>query len=235
MIIRKRKLLLTHVRIILDDTELEKYFYEKRHSYITGLSYHRFDFGDDVSVKQKQTMLISLAQTPEEILGGFHASTRNEVRRTLRDTSLSIICDGDDTENTYKLYADFERAQGRKPHNRSIFFGSKIFGAYRAGELISGIICYDAKPILRSRANFSKRFVASDKESRRAISNATKRLIYEICLYGRANGYQYFDQGSVNLTDPKKKSIGEFKSSFGGTFVDEYTYTYRGWVFRFLG
>ena len=133
------------------------------------------------------------------------------------------------------MYVNFEHIQGRKPHDRSIFLGSKVFGAYRNGELISGIICYGAKPILRSRANFSKRLIVVDRESRRAVSNATKRLIYEICLYGRTNGYTYFDQGSVNLMDPKKKSIGEFKSSFGGEFVDEYTYTYRGWPLRFFG
>jgi len=235
MIITKRKFFLTHVRIILDDEELKKYFREKRYSYITGLSYKQFDFGAGVAVKHKKTILISLGDTPEKILGGFHPSTRHEVRRALGDADLTIRSDDLNTDAIYQLYASFERAQGRIPHGRSIFLGSKVFGAYRDGELISAIICYDAKPILRSRANFSKRLMVSDNKDRRAVSGATKRLIYEICLYGRAHGYLYFDQGSVNLTDQKKKSIGEFKSSFGGELVDEYTYTYRGRILQFLG
>lgn len=232
MVITKRKFFLTHARIILDDKNLEEYFREKKYSYITGLSYNRFDFGPDVSVKHKKTILVSLLQDPEQLFMGFNANTRNEVRRALDENCLNIVADDKNRGMVYDLYAAFERAQSRRPQDASIFLGSKVFNAYHNGDLISVVICYDAPPVLRSRANFSKRLDAEDKEKRRLISRATRLLIYEICLYGRAHGYKYFDQGSVNLIDPKKKSIGEFKGGFGGELVDEYSYEYRGLLAR---
>jgi|SRR3989344_3518438 len=232
MIITKRKFFLSHARIILDDAQLEKCFREKNHHYITGLSYHKFNFGPGISIKSKKTMLISLRQSIEQIFEGFNANTRNEVRRATEEKELLITCDDRSYDAIYDMYMRFEKEQGRVPHDRSIFLGSKVFSAYYKGELISAIICYDAKPILRSRANFSKRMESASPEKRRIISRATRRLIYEICLYGKEHDYEYFDQGSVNLTDPRKKFIGEFKSSFGGELVDEYSYEYRDWFVR---
>lgn len=235
MIIEKQKFGFRSARVILNDEELRHAIVSKRFSYVTGISYHKMQWDHTLAVKEKKTITISLIPKAEDILGGFTPSARNEVRRTYDDDKFTIVPDDKNFGEVYLLYSTFEREQGRVPFDKkSIFAGCKAFSVYYERELVSGIICYDAYPYLRSRANFSKRLATSDNNKKRIIGRASKRLIYEICLYGHERGYELFDHGSVNFDDKEKSGIREFKSSFGGEIVPEYTYTYKSGVFRFL-
>ena len=73
-----------------------------------------------------------------------------------------------------------------------------------------------------------------DKEMLRLISFSTRRLVWEICKYGKENDYFGFDLGSINLVDSNKASIAQFKNSFGGKIVDEYLYIYKSKIFKFF-
>ncbi|MDP2947297.1 MAG: hypothetical protein Q8N88_04215 [Nanoarchaeota archaeon] len=68
------------------------------------------------------------------------------------------------------------------------------------------------------------------------ISIATRRLVYEVCKYGKEHNYKLFDLGSMpaDLKDKKKAGIAAFKGSFGGTLEDEYTYTYKSKLYKFF-
>ena len=235
MIIEKRKLFFSSARIILDDAALRSAISSKKYSYVTGISHHRVDIpGVRVAVKRKKTICVNIHRPMEAIFADFTASARNEVRHTWSDPKFTVADDDKNYDAIYRLYMDFEQAQGRKPFDRSIFLGCKAFSAYYDGELVSGVICYDSPPYLRSRANFSKRLSVADGEFLRIVSRASKRVMYEICSYGAAHGYTFFDHGSVNVDDPGKAGIREFKSSFGGEMVDEYTYTCKSPLFRLV-
>jgi hypothetical protein len=56
--------------------------------------------------------------------------------------------------------------------------------------------------------------------------------MFEICKYGQAHGAKLVDLASINLTDPAKKSIADFKSSFGGKIENEYQYIWSDGFFR---
>jgi len=110
------------------------------------------------------------------------------------------------------------------------------FSAYYKGELISLILCFDSFPYLRARSICSKRLEINDKEKYKIISNSTRRLVYEICKYGKERHYRLFDLGSMpsNLKDKKKTGIAKFKGAFGGKLEDEYTYTYKSSLYKFF-
>ena len=231
MLIEQQKFLFRSARVILDDSLLLRLLHEKRHAYISGISYNKLEVGSGVRIKPKKTIVISLQSDMEEVFNGYSDTVKNEIRRTFSMPELAFRTDSD-IDQAYELYRRFEERQGRTPHNEYSFRKSKIFNAYLDGLLVSSIACYDAFPHLRVRAIYSRRLVVGDKKQYAVIGYATKRLIYGICSYGKKNGYKDVDMGSVNLTDPKKKGIAQFKSSFGGTIVDEYTYTYESFIYR---
>lgn len=233
MIIEHSTIIGKTARIILDDTMLKESIEKKRYMYITGISYRKYTYGSDVRVKQKKTIIIDLkGHTRESLFGTFHDTTRNEIRRTQKSSVFSFRVQ-EDIERAYALYVRFERAQGRRPQKRYSFEQSLIFNAYMDGELVSSIACYDAKPFLRVRAVYSARLWA-DASMRASIGYATRALVYEICQYGIAHGYEGVDMGAANFDDPEKKGITQFKGSFGGRVVDEYTYEYASPLFAFV-
>jgi hypothetical protein len=233
MLIERHHFFLSSARVILDDALLTRLLQEKTYAYITGISHNKLQVDETISIKPKKTILIPLTSGIETISNGFSDTVKNEIRRTHTLEGFSFAIDTD-KEASYTLYAEFECMQHRVPQHKESFLQSKIFNAYLHGQLVSAIACYDAKPTLRIRAIYSQRLTTDEKERYKTIGFITKRLVYEICAYGHANGYTGVDMGAVNLTDPAKKGIAQFKSSFGGYIVDEYTYTYKSKLFRFL-
>jgi hypothetical protein len=235
MIIKKRKFLFfTSARIILDDQKLVRAFHEKKYYYLSGLSYRRFDFGPAVSVKQKQTILIDLVPQPEEILASFHDTTRNEIRRTFRMPDVTFVSDDKNLRAARTLYRRFETFQKRIFPFPVSLVGHRLFSAYSHNELIAAVLCYDAPPILRARAIFSRRHETHSPKERNETGYATRRLVYEASRWGHEHGYQFFDMGAINTRDPAKASITAFKRGFGGKEIDEYTYTSTSMIIAFL-
>jgi hypothetical protein len=131
-----------------------------------------------------------------------------------------------------KLYSVFEQ-MGDRPARRSAYFAQSLFaGAYWQEKLIASIICYDAKPILRVNAIVSIR--KGGGEEGKHVSFATRRLVFELIRYARDHGYTRLDLGGINMIDESKKGITAFKMSFGGRTIEEYTYTYKSLLFRYV-
>lgn len=228
MIIKRRKFLFfTSTRIILDDDALNRAFTEKNDSYITGISYNKFDFGSDVKVNPKQTIVIDLNRDLDDIMKSFNETARRYIRKSYEIDQLSIVARDDNLKDAYKVYKNFTLAQKRTPHSFSYFSnGSIFFNAYLNGEIISSVGCYDSKPYLRAWAICSKRLEAQDKGLYKIIGYASRRLFYEICKYGKENGYTTVDLGGYNVK-AAKTGIAQFKSSFGGLVASDYTYSYK--------
>ncbi len=224
MVIVHRRFLFSSARIILDDEELKKALREKCYSYITGLSYNKFDFGPEVKIKNKKTIVISVKNlSAEDFLWQSSETTRNEIRRTFKMPELFFRVPCEDAETIYRLYSDFEKEGGRIVRSKDYFQKSLLAGAYLDDRLIAAIICYDASPVLRINAIVSLRH---DESIRKYISFATRRLIFELFQYGSQKKYESLDLGGINVTEKEKLGITAFKRSFGGVGQDEYTYSY---------
>ena len=96
--------------------------------------------------------------------------------------------------------------------------------------------CYDLFPYLQVRAMFSKRMGVGEKnkELYKLIGSATRRLIFEICKYGKEKGYEFVGLGSINYSTSQKANVANFKMFFGSREGEEYTYVYKSERFIFL-
>lgn len=231
MIFIKKKLLFRIIRFILEpwpDVESLK----KEYSAIYLLSYDKKEL-PGFMVKEKDTPIIYLDKTLEEIFKSFNHTARNEIRKTFNNKiiGLRFVSDDHDLTSNYHLSAEFEKSQGRRPDNISDYQGCKIFSAYYHDELIANIICFDTGSILRAKVICSKRLKIDQPEKRKIISYAGRRLMYEVCRYGIENNYSIYDLGSVNFA---KKNLAQYKMSFTRATIKEYTYTYRSKWFNRL-
>ena len=235
MIQERNKLLFRSLRVLHQQENLKELLDKNKYDYITVISYS--DLGlekEGYILKHKNLANIALNGAIEDVLERFARRTKQEVLSTYKIPELEFKIADQDLKTTYKLYKDFERAQGRKPWGRESFDGVINFNAYYKGELIASVPCYDVFPYLQVRAIFSKRMGESDRELYKLIGSATRRLIFEACKYGKERGYKFVGLGSVNYSTEQKANVANFKMFFGSELGDEYTYTYKSRKFIFL-
>lgn len=233
MILKQRRLFFRTILLILEDEMITSVINDGAYSKISITSYKKMDLpGFEELIKT--TALIDLTPDEGSIFSKFSDTTRNEIRKTERNTELMVVADDDNFDGAYRLYKDFEYAQGRVPVTQEALRECKLFCAYFRNELISAIFVMESPHYLRIRSIFSKRLTIEDKETYKLISNATRRLVWEICRWGKGRGFVSLDLASVNFNNPKTANITKFKMSFGGGVVNEYTYVYRSKTFLFF-
>ncbi len=237
MFLISKKIFFRKIFIIFDDDKIKESFAKKEYSSIVGIT------RNDLSIKNvrfgvKKTAVINLSLSEEEIFSRFSDTTRNEIRRTEKDGSPEIFLEDKNRDKVYAMYEEFEYSQGRVPFPENDVSECLIFSAYLDGKITSAIYVdmgtgSNAKD-LRIRYIFSKRLNTEDKELYKAIGRSTRRLIWEICLWGKRKGFCSLDMATVNLTEKEKEGITRFKMSFGGEIVDEYTYSYKSKPFIYF-
>ncbi len=237
MIYKKRKFFLNSIRVLHQNEDLGELLDKTKYDYMTVISYR--DLGlekQGFGLIKKKLANIRLNGSLEEITAKFARRTQQEIMKTFKITELKFTVGDTDFHGTYALYRDFELAQGRKPWSRESLAGLMNFNAYYKGELIVAVPCYDLYPYLQVRAIFSKRLSIGDdnKDLYKIIGSATRRLIFEICKYGKENDYEYVGLGSVNYSTAQKSNVAQFKMFFGSEIGDEYTYTHKSRKFLFL-
>lgn len=230
-VVERRFVFFRSARVILNDALFLELLRKQEYSFIVALSQNAIVVPDTVTQKKKHTVNISLRRSPEEILQGFHDTTRNEVRRTFTMTDLVVTQDDDRFDEAYRLYKEFRHEKHLPVKQPSFLKQAMRMSAYWRGELIAVVTWYDVPPYMRIQHIFSKR--AATSEEKKIGGMATRRLIYEICAYG-SRRREYLDMASINTHNPAKGGITKFKLSFGGTIGDEYIYTYRSPFIRFL-
>lgn len=231
MILETRKLFFKSVFIVFDDDALKNAVKSGEFSSITAISRNVLSL-PNFNIKTKTTAVIDLTKSEEEIFAKFNETNRNEIRKTDKLASFRVVAENGDFVGAYSLYKDFERAQGRVPFTKNYFKDCSVFLAYYNGEAISGIFVDKGEKDLRVRCIFSKRLKTEDKELYRIIGHATRRLMWEICLWGKRHIFNSLDLAAVNFNRPEIAGITKFKMSFGGEVVNEYTYTYKSFLFR---
>ena len=109
---------------------------------------------------------------------------------------------------------NFENSQGRMPLLKRDILKSKIFSAYYNNHLITSMACMEDDNIMRLAQIASMRNSDVNNDLKKIISNASRRIMFEICKYCNEKNYQFFDLGIVNLNDKSKKGVVNFKMSF---------------------
>lgn len=238
MIYEKNKIFFRSLRILYQEENLENLLDKNKYDDITVISYEPLNLEKQgFGLMRKKLANILLDGTIDEISGRFARRTWQEITKTEKIPGLEFKINDPDSKSTYKLYAEFERAQGRKPWGVDSFSGVINFNAYYNGELIAAVPCYNLFPYLQVRAIFSKRLNVSEgsnKEMYKLIGSATRRLIFEICKFGKEKNYAFVGLGSVNYSTPQKSNVAQFKMFFGSTEGDEYTYIYKSKRLMFL-
>ena len=232
MITEKKRLWLRSVSVLLDDEKASQFLSSGVYDSIQVLSYAS-NLWPGVEPKTKTTAFIDLLSSEDDMLARMSDTTRNEIRRTYKIPELSFSAPEPVSDDVYSMYLRFEISQGRTPIGRAEMSHYRaIVGRYN-GEPFSAVTMIEAKPFLRIRSIFSKR-LAADKEMQKVIGYASRRVMWEWCLWGKKNGFEKLDVASVNLTDEGKKGISAFKLSFGGEIGHEYHYAYKKHVFQML-
>jgi hypothetical protein len=229
----RRYVFFRSARVILDENLFLKLLQKKEHSFIVAILQNNITVPDFVIRKQKRTANISLRRAPAEILQSFHDTTRNEVRRTFTMEGLTITQDDARFTEAYALYKTFRLAKGLPVKPPSFLRQAMRMSAYWQDTLIAVVTWYDVTPYMRIQHIFSRD--AKTPEERKISGYATRRLIYEICVYGSNAGREYLDLASVNMYNIAKQGITNFKLSFGASLADEYIYTYKSPFLRWVG
>lgn len=233
MIKINKKLFFRTASIVLEDNKIFEFINSGKYSSVVALSYNKLDIPNS-SLYSKPTLLIDLTKQENEIFQTFNDTTRNEIRRTEKSDSLFFSECKEIDRYSYDLYKDFEYSQGRVPVAFSELKETIFFGAYFENKLVSGICVSKSEPYLRIRSIFSKRTKTRDKELYKIIGYSTRRLVWNICLWGKKNKFISLDMASVNINNPRTESIAKFKMSFGKELTPEYTYIFKTKTFTFF-
>ncbi len=194
----------------------QRYYFEtptKLESFTEIFSHEKLGLPDCREIK-KPTTIIDLTQ--KDFLKTF--SEIDKIKKTFNLDYDFAYFQGDKT--MYRIYSHFETSQGRRPMTWYEFKQYEGIRCEYGGYPIAAITFTQTYPYLRVRSIFS---VPKTRE----VANGTRRLIYELCLYGKRIGYTGFDLAFVNFKDPAKKGVTDFKMSFNGYVVDEYIYIYK--------
>ena len=167
----------------------------------------------------KKSCMIDLSDGIESTFSKFHATTRNEIRRSDKIDGLKFVFGyQNDFDTFYQFHKTCEEERGWYPTPPDEIRNSLLFAATYDGELISGISCYSNNSRIRVGRIFSrKRGKMSERLNNLVYGCAAKRIVFNICEYAINHGIQQLDLGGIDLVDPLKAGIAKFKLSFGST------------------
>lgn len=243
MILESKKIFLKKVYIYSDDPFLKQSYMDGKYSAINATSYNKLpdDFlslykrRGSFMVRQKQITCIDLKLDSDEIFNRFNDTAKKHVRRALKNSDLSFShAKKPVNDESYGVYKNFEYSQGRVPISKGEFTKYRLFSASYKGEQISGISLVESHPYIRTITIYSKRLSVEDKEMYKIIAQASRAIVWQICLWAKKEGFIIFDLGSINTVDLAKAGITDFKLSFGGDVMPEYTYIYKSKIFSFF-
>lgn len=197
---------------------------KEKYDYIYLVSYNFIDTQElNICVLEKKTPIIYLNESIDKIFKKFKSNTKNEIRKTYRIEELNFISFDKKYEQIFNLNKIFESSKGWKPTIIDEFKNGNTFSAYYKNELITFVFFNIDNNIIRI-SNIASNRKELLNEYNKIVGYSTRRIIYEICKWGIENDIEFIDLGIINLTDPLKKGIAQFKSSFGAQIIDTYIY-----------
>ena len=177
------------------------------------------------------TKLIDLTQSPNELLGLFNSTTRNEIKRSFRDGSKFSI------ETNVDPFVDFYNKFART--NNLELISSSYLASFKNNLFISkgvhddeclvmhaNIMDQDLKRvrILLSVSHFRN---VSDSKKRALIGRVNRFLHFKDMIFAKNLNMERYDIGGYALNSENNilQGINKFKDGFGGELKRESNYT----------
>jgi hypothetical protein len=211
---------LIYHRVLVDNASIAlTHNLKEQFDYSFIISYGEFE-DTEYAIIEKNACLIDLTLDFESIFEKFNATCRKHVRRTLKNPDLEFKNNFEDREALYDFYKICEHERNWLPIPREEFDNSLIYAIACNGELMTGMTCYFTENRLRLGRIFSRRQSEDwDDVKKTVFSGGARRLVYEFCKFGKENSFSTLDLGGVDLEDPSKAGITQFKMSFGPEIV----------------
>lgn len=195
-------------------------------SYDYVFAYSFVDLGDieGFSRETKASQLLTLDGTAEDLMNQFHKKVRQQVRRAERDEGVHVEVDDPAREESYQFYVSIKQESGVTPHVEQDFSSVLWINGYLDGELVASSSWFDSGTTLRCQHSMSIR--KDDGADRALLSRLNRLLMWEACRLAEKTGRRYVDLAGIDLDDPTKAGIAEFKLGFGGETVPVQVYRY---------
>ncbi|HMR88665.1 MAG TPA: hypothetical protein PKD51_10950 [Saprospiraceae bacterium] len=163
----------------------------------------------------KETAIINTDCDLDQIKSRFSATCRNEINKSFKIDSLEIKFIDSDIDEAYNFHRICEEERSWKPIPFEEFKSSIVLIAKYNSKLVSGISCYTNDGVMRIGRIFSSRRSLSFLDIPKSlISSINRRVIFEGIAYAKSKGCDLFDLGGIDLNDPIKSGISNFKLSF---------------------
>lgn len=198
--------------------------------YIEVYSYMPLEAAGFALFRIQKTPVIDLTQELETIFDGFHTLTRRNIRKSEEVQDFTLRIPDSDGKGSYRFYEKVKKRDGVIPDLRREFQECLFMNAYYKNRLIASISFYDNGRVFRCKHIVSLRKEMGEESNVAAF--AARRLVWEVCRYGKERGYTKLDLGGINFEDPAKRGVAQFKSSFGGDIQDVYVYRHEAVLFR---
>jgi lipid II:glycine glycyltransferase (peptidoglycan interpeptide bridge formation enzyme) len=180
-----------------------------------------------------RTLHIDLTHDPERLFSGFGKSTKNQINRASKEHGLSFaaIADPNDDEIVafQQFYNTFARSKGTTLCDDYNLQTLKLLIAQhglvitKLSDAAECALCYhvyvvDGKRamLLYSGSHFRS---AETNTDRKRLAHANRLLHWRDILFFRQSGFRIYDCGGLTAD----ANIAEFKRSFGGDEIAEYT------------
>jgi lipid II:glycine glycyltransferase (peptidoglycan interpeptide bridge formation enzyme) len=192
-------------------------------------------------IENLYTILIDLSSDEEILWESVTKNTRYEIKRAKErdnDEIYTLLQCGDKNKTALHTYIDFFNTFAESKQRSKISY-KDLAQFYEAGTLtVRSVVDRESRETLsmhayivtdgrarlyQSSSHFRNN---SDPDFRKKSARANRYLHWEDILYFRSTGCEFYDLGGWygGEDDKEKILINQFKESFGGSRIEEYTY-----------
>jgi hypothetical protein len=176
------------------------------------------------SVDQKWSQLLRLDGSAEELLEGFHKKVRQQVRRAYRDEGTVVVVDDHARDESLAFYRAIKEEDGAGVHIEEDFSSVIWINGYVHGQLVAASSWFDSGTALRCHHSMSTR--KQEGVDPAQMSRLNRLLMWEGCRLAEQLDRRYVDLAGIDLQDPAKHGLAEFKLGFGGETVPVHIYRF---------
>lgn len=194
------------------------------------------------------TLLIDVSLGPEDLLATFRKSTRNAIRKVIRDNSIVISIEP--VGNTAGLqafieaYDLFASQKGIQLCNRELLelLAAEerliLATARTSDDVLCQFLLIETDKKMVAYYGYNTRFsMEGDDKTASLIGKANRALDYQCMMYTREKGKSHYDFCGLTLNPDNEgtENVDHYKLGFGGEKFTEYHFmkpvTLKGWLF----
>ena len=209
---------LVYSRSIVKDFNVEEFKNEFLNSYSFIVVHGQILNVDEAwKIDKKYSAVIPILEDEEEQMSIYHATCRNEIRRSYKIEEFSIEHNSTPIEELFQFHKLCEKLRGWIPVPPEELEASEVICIRLKEELIAGMTAYSGDDFLRIGRIFSLRKLEKYSDLQQIVfSAASRRVVHEFTKLARSKNMKWLDLGGLVIEgDALKSGITKFKLSFG--------------------